>query len=303
MNKKLAVILNGLIFLCFAPHGFLLWQVFFHVRYGILKNIEIKMIRNVFLKSLASFPRVSSYFCGIVALLFLLYIFLPQNENTAGQSIQFQLNKIKQKFGVVFGAFLSLLPFHSVSGEAEGTGLGEMPSDPFVESTGKTSNAGTPKKKQRIIYPPWVMTLKLITAACILIHVVGIRVINYFSLSDDLILFINYYYDISDLRFLLVLVLVELILMQGDLPFRKTFFAVVPVLLYGGFSFGYMMKNSALVQDKYNYWYYLWRQMCGSDGGVEIAVLRFFGINMLVCWGTACALWIIKRLFFTKRKK
>lgn len=139
--------------------------------------------------------------------------------------------------------------------------------------------------------PAWMMTLKLAATAAVMVTFLVVAcffgpIYGYGQL-----------YLGSNLFFHLIIPLlgmVEFCLLDGSLPFRNTFLAGSPALIYGCFYLGNILINGKGEWPNTNDWYGF------MNWGAIPAALIFSGI-VLTDWGVACLLrWInhlINKLF------
>ena len=135
-------------------------------------------------------------------------------------------------------------------------------------------------------YPAWIMTLKL--AATAAVSVTFLVVACFFGpIYGYGMLYLG-----SNLFFHLIIPLlgmVEFCLLDGDLPFRNTFLAGAPALLYGCVYLGNILINGKGEWPHTNDWYGF------MNWGYGPAAMIFAGI-VLTSWGVSCLLRKVNRL-------
>lgn len=134
--------------------------------------------------------------------------------------------------------------------------------------------------------PAWLMTMKLAAAAAV--SVTFLVVACFFGpIYGYGMLYLG-----SNLFFHLIVPLlgmVEFCLLDGDLPFRNTFLAGAPALLYGCVYLGNILINGRGQWPNTNDWYGF------MNWGYGPAAMIFAGI-VLTSWGVSCLLRVINRL-------
>ncbi|MBR6151062.1 MAG: hypothetical protein IKQ25_07245 [Lachnospiraceae bacterium] len=150
----------------------------------------------------------------------------------------------------------------------------------------QSANDGpTAKWLRNVPCPQWLMTLKLAAAAAV--TVTFLVVACFFGPLYGY----RYMYLGSNLWFHLiipVLGMVEFCLLDGQLPFKRTFFAGSPALIYGCFYLGNILINGKGEWPNTNDWYGF------MNWGMGIALV-IFAVIIIVNWGVACLLRAMSR--------
>lgn len=140
--------------------------------------------------------------------------------------------------------------------------------------------------ERSLLSPAWMMTLKLSAAAAV--TVTFLVVACFFGPLYGY----RYMYLGSNLWFHLIIPLlgmIEFCLLDGTIPFRMTFLAGTPALVYGCFYLGNILINGKGEWPDTNDWYGFLNWGWGP-------AFVIFAVIILTSWGTACLLRVINKL-------